>query len=94
MTGMRQFPIRWRDSILSAEHVAAQRFETDSGDHSLSGYYLTYLLEIVCEKYFSNPYRENHKLLEEWVMGSMYIVVDNRGPGIKNENRCIIINPK
>jgi len=51
-------------------------------------------VEIVCEIYFSNPYRENHKLLEEWVMGSMYIVVDNRGPGIKNENRCIIINPK
>ncbi len=43
-------------------------------------------VEIVCEKYFSNPYRENQKLLEEWVMGSMYIVVDNRGPGIKNEN--------
>ncbi len=61
----------------------------------MPSYKIFYWVEIVCEKYFSNSYIENQKLLEEWVMGSMYIVVDNRGPGIKNfENRCIIINPK
>lgn len=61
----------------------------------MPSYKIFYWIEIVCEKYISNPYRENHKLLEEWVMGYMHIVVDNGGPGFKKvENRCIIINPK